>query len=563
MAGDTYRAPMPMPASRVATFQRVYGLGSVFGKTLRDSRGAMLLVTGLLGVILIGGGAAMSSTYGTLAARQELAALSGTMPPILRGLYGNPVNVDTLGGFLSWHYGAYLALIAGLWSVLALSSTLAGEARSGSLDFTAATPRSIRSIALGKIGGHAAAMAAVCALLAAAAWLTGQAFARLPGDGIAVGAALGWAAGIGVKAIAAGSIAFALSTFLGRGAAAGIAGAVMVAGYVLQGYRAVVPAFDALAPATWFSWTANHLPLAGRSDWAAVALTALFGLLLLALGVEAFARRDIGVTLRLPWPRLPGWLVGIGGPTRRSFGDLLPGAAWWGVGLAIYGLVMAAASRSLTDAINAAPDLAAAVRTLVPGIDLTTAAGFLQVAFADLGFVLVGIAVATFVASRSSDESAGRLEMQLASPLTPRRWAASSGVAIGLAIGLVATLLAAAIALGVASTGQDPWQPASGVIVLALYGLGLTGVGVAVAGVFGAGVAAPTVLAIAIGTFLLDFLAPAMNLPGWVEQLALTNHLGSPMVGTWDLVGVIACLVLAVGGVAAGSLAMARRDVGG
>ena len=73
----------------------------------------------------------MASTYGTIETRQELALLSGTLPPVLRGLYGDPINVDTLGGFISWHYGAYFALLAGLWSILALSSTLAGEARRG------------------------------------------------------------------------------------------------------------------------------------------------------------------------------------------------------------------------------------------------------------------------------------------------------------------------------------------------------------------------------------------------------------------------------------------------
>ena len=41
----------------------------------------------------------------------------------------------------------------------------------------------------------------------------------------------------------------------------------MLAGYVVQGYRTVVPVFDTLAGATWFSWTAEHIPLAGRTDW--------------------------------------------------------------------------------------------------------------------------------------------------------------------------------------------------------------------------------------------------------------------------------------------------------
>jgi ABC-2 type transport system permease protein len=73
----------------------------------------------------------------------------------------------------------------------------------------------------------------------------------------------------------------------------------------------------------------------------------------------------------------------------------------------------------------------------------------------------------------------------------------------------------------------------------------------------------PVVLAVTVGTFLVDLLAPVLRLPDWVQQLALTAHLGEPMVGAWDGAGIIACLALAVGGLAVGAWGMGRRDVGG
>ncbi len=337
----------------------------------------------------------------------------------------------------------------------------------------------------------------------------------------------------------------------------------MVAGYVLNSYRTVVPAFDTLAQSTWFSWSAGHIPLAGQSDWPAVALIAIVCVALLAIGVETFVRRDVGVTVSIPTPGLPAALLGIRGPLSRSLGDLLPAAIAWGIGLGLYGLVMAASARSVTDAITAAPDLAQMVRNLVPGIDITTTAGFLQLAFAELGFVLVGLAAATLVAGRCSDETAGRLELPLTTPLTRVRWAAASTIAAWLAIGIVTVLLGASIALGVAATGDDPLQPTVGVLVLAVYGMALAGVGVAVAGLFGPSLGAPTVLAVAIGTFLVDLLAPALRLPDWFEKLALTTHLGEPMVGRWDLAGITICLLLAIGGVTIGAWGMQRRDVSG
>ena len=46
------RAAAPIHA--VPLIQRIYGLGSVFAKTLRDSRRATILVGGVLGLMLIG-----------------------------------------------------------------------------------------------------------------------------------------------------------------------------------------------------------------------------------------------------------------------------------------------------------------------------------------------------------------------------------------------------------------------------------------------------------------------------------------------------------------------------
>ena len=73
-----------VPAPHVPLTRRLYGLGSVFGKTVRDSRLAALLLGGLLVVLVVGGGIAMSSTYGTPETRRELAALTSSLPPVLR-----------------------------------------------------------------------------------------------------------------------------------------------------------------------------------------------------------------------------------------------------------------------------------------------------------------------------------------------------------------------------------------------------------------------------------------------------------------------------------------------
>jgi hypothetical protein len=64
-----------------------------------------------------------------------------------------------------------------------------------------------------------------------------------------------------------------------------------------------------------------------------------------------------------------------------------------------------------------------------------------------------------------------------------------------------------------------------------------------------------------VATYLVDLLAPPLNQPDWVHQLALTAHFGQPMIGQWDLTGVIACVVLFVGGTLLGAWGVTRRDV--
>jgi len=52
-----------------------------------------------------------------------------------------------------------------------------------------------------------------------------------------------------------------------------------------------------------------------------------------------------------------------------------------------------------------------------------------------------------------------------------------------------------------------------------------------------------------------------LKAPDWIHQLALTAHMGQPMVGAWDPAGIVACLVLAVGGLLLGGVGMRRRDI--
>jgi polyether ionophore transport system permease protein len=541
--------------------ERLWGFGSVYAKTLRDSRLATLGVAALVSLTLVAGGSAMSSAYGTPQTRTQMADYASQIPSALVGVYGKPVNVDTLGGFVSWHYAGLFALITGLWCVLALSATLASDVRRGSLEFVLASPMTRRAVALQKLAAHLTALTAAMVIVAASAWLTGLVFGTMPGDGISPPAALAFALRLGLMALLAGSIAFAIAPFLGNRSAAGVAGSIMLGSYVIHGWETAIPAFRSIAGLTWFSWAENHIPLAGSYDWPSQIALAIAAAVLLAIGVEGFVRRDILPANGISLPHSPRRLLGLGGPGARSFGELLPTSLAWGLGLAAFGFVMAAASRSFAEGIRDSPDILKVVQQFFPAMDITSPGWFLEMAFTEFGFVLVGLAAATFVAGWASDETSGRLEMLLATPLTRARFALCGGIASCLAVCLATLLLAGAIGLGAAVAGGDATTPAIGTAALGIYGMALAGIGCALGAIGRPSWAGPGVALFALATFLVDFLVPALNWPDWVHQLSLSAHVGQPMIGAWDGPGMATCLAIAVVGIVVAGAAMRRRDV--
>jgi ABC-2 type transport system permease protein len=548
----------PIPLGR-----RIYGFGSIFGKTLRDSRRAILLVGVLVGLLLIGVSLAIVTEFNTEQSRKDLAAVVAAVPPILAGLAGKPVNVETLGGYLQYKYGTFFPIVASLWSILALGGTLAAEARRGSLEFVAAAPISRRRLALEKVSGHVVAMGLAVACIFLSLVIVGRTASSLPGDEIPIQAAAGYALWFGLVALTAGSVAFALAQFIGRGAAMGVAGAIMFGGFIINGYQAAIPSLAPLADLTWFGWTTDHIPLAGVYNWPSLLLVAAVPIVLFAVGIEAFARRDIGATTAIPSPSLPRALVGLRGPAGRAFGHNLPAALGWGIGLGIFGFLIAGSAGSFADQIAKSPDFVRLLSSIFPGIDFGTVGGFLQLLFVEFGLILVGVAAATLVAGWASDETTGRLEFLLATPRDRFGWVLSAGLGVVGDIVVVVALTVIGIALGAALAGGDVGTPAVGSLVLGLFAIAIAGIGFAVGGLFRAGWAGPVAAIVTIVIWFLDIIVPALGLPDFVHQLALTVHYGLPMLGQWDPVGIVASLGLLVAGLLLGAWGFARRDLRG
>jgi ABC-2 type transport system permease protein len=550
--------------TRPGPVARVIGLGTIYGKTVRDSRRAALVVGGVAALFMFGTGApyGVAPEFSTIELRRQFIAALTSLPLALRGLLGEPISLETMGGFLSWRVGNTLPVLLGLWSVLALSGTLAGEAAKGSLDLLASTPQSRRTIALEKLAGHVTAVAFAMLILAVSLWGVGQAFGSLPGDKIALSSALGQVLMYGLMMIAAGGVAFATAPYVGRTRAMAFGLIALFASYLIYSYASLSPLIDALTPLSFYTWTAGHRPLAGVTDWPSVAFLGGVDAMLLGIGVVAFARRDLGSVANVGWLRLPSLPAGITGPFSRQLADRTAVAIGWGVGMGLYGILIVASASAFSESIGRLPQIAAIVRAIYPGIDLSQPSGVLQLTFFGFGSFIFGLAGASFLAGWASDEGRRRLEVVLSTPRSRASWATQSGLGALAAIAVVTFVVAALIGIAVASQAGDVGAPVAGIAVLGLAAAAFGGVGLAVGGLVRASLAAGVTAFLVIATFLIDTLGAALKLPDAVLQLSIYKHLGQPMAGVFDPVGITISLAMIVGGLTICAIGLTRRDIG-
>jgi ABC-2 type transport system permease protein len=541
--------------------RRLYGFGSIYGKTIRDSRLAFIIAAGLLGGMALVMGAAVANIFPTPQARLEVDKLFTGMPESMINLFGNTWamgdKVGTLGGYMTFKYGAIFALGTALWSIFALSGTLAGEARRGSLDLVAAAPYGKRRIAVEKVAAHLTLLVLTMVILATSITISSKAFGEAElGDTIPPLSSAGFALWAGGIALYFGGLAFALSPLLGRAGSAAVAGLSMAVLWMVTGFDLGGPLVN-LSP---FTWTFDHIPLVGMYDWPPVVLVGIMGLVLLAVGVELFSRRDLGVTLGLSLPGLPAVILGVHGPLSRAFGEQLPRALSWGIGMGLFGAMLASLAGALSDQLSASSAILETFGAIFPGFDLASTGGWLQL-YVELLYIAAGFAGATLVAKWASDETDGRLETVLTTPLTRARWVVAGGIAALLGIVVMTVAFSLGVGLGALSGGLPAAEAMLGSAALGVFATAIVGVGFAAGGLWRTSLAAEIAALVVVATYLVNLLAPPLRLPDWFHQLALTAHLGRPMVGEWDPVGIVACLAMFVGGVLLGAWGMARRDV--
>ena len=182
--------------------------------------------------------------------------------------------------------------------------------------------------------------------------MVGAAFGSLPGDEIPFSAALGQVVLYGVMMLAVGGVAFATAPFVGRTRAMAFGLIVLFASYLIYSYASSRRSSTRSRRSRSSHWTAGHRPMAGVSDWPSVAALAVVDVVLFAIGVVAFERRDLGGVANVGWLRLPSLPAGDRRPVHAASSRTGRAIAIaWGLGIGLYGILIVASAQAFSDSI--------------------------------------------------------------------------------------------------------------------------------------------------------------------------------------------------------------------
>ena len=549
-------------------------LRTVLTKTLRDYRWAIL-----------GWGLGMGFlVYAVYIAFTQLNAsdLSGASLTQLADqfrFFAEPIQLGTPGGYVTFKYGNLLPLFVGIWTVLAGARMVRGEEERGALDLLLATPTSRASLLLQKIGALVIAVLLI-GLLMAVFTIGGMAGAKAHVD---PAAALLYGFDVALTALLFGLLAMVLSQFMGRAAAAGWAGGLMVFFYMIDGLGRTITSLSWLQRLSPFFYYQLSKPLIASYGINGGALVVLAALCVIGVVVAAplFVVRDVGRTVfadvavgavrpaRSTAERSAEALasarrrVSVRGVWLQALRRERSSTLWWILALFLLSFFLVLITRDIESQIQGLLGNNSALDKLLGGQDLNTNAGFL----AGVLFLYLPLLVSLFaglIAYRwASDLDQGRMELVLSTPL-PRwralleRFVAVVIATVGATVGIWVAMLAGAEVSGLSLDFGHVTVAALGLLPLMLVTASLV---YALAGLLKPALVL-TVLTVFLGlSFLIDLLRLLLNLPSWVTSLSIFQQYGSPITKGLDLVPFFGMLVVAAALLLISETEFTQRDV--
>lgn len=498
-------------------------LRSPFTKTLRD--GALSTLGWVVGAGLATLG--LAGMYPFIRDSDAMTDLLGDMPPELMAVFGiDPATFQTGAGYLSAQLYTLIGPIMMIAFAVGLGVAItAKEEHIGTMDMVLSMPLSRTRLILAKLAASTLMAMTVPATMALILIVTNEPLEL----GIPVSGVLATNTGLWLLGMVFAGIAAAIGAFTGSPATArGVALTAAMASWFVTSFESLYTwlGFPAsISPFTWYTLT-NPL----RDPWS----TGFWWLIIGTIGVGAsavwlFSRRDIATELAvLPdvaiirkrskhvKPRA-AWL--LGSVTTKTVWDRRKSVFGWAGGIAVLLLVTFAAwpaiakdSGALTDMLESLPSELFAIFGLTNPEALATPAGFISSrAYLNIGpLIMIIFWVGGFSALVAREETDGRLDIVLSTPISRRRVLLGKAFGLSILAGVITLLLTISGFVGNAmyDTMLEPAHIISANIGLTLLGFFFGGMMLALWSLLGSGGAAAGITsAVAVVSFFLNGLA--------------------------------------------------------
>jgi ABC-2 type transport system permease protein len=467
-------------------------------------------------------------------------------------LQGIPHAVETVGGFVVWDGGWFLQTVVGVWAILVASRLLRGEEENGREEI----------LATGTASGWQRSATAVLAVLAGCLAAGAAVFLAIVWPSKDVVGALLFAAGVaGFAAVMTGVAAVAAQLVATRRKVIAATSAFLGAAFVL---RMVANSGDHRSWVAWltpFGWM-DRLRAFGDDDAVVVLLYVLVTTALVAAALWLRARRDSGAATFASDGEGRSHLTLLQSPVRFAWrlsrGVLLA----WALGISVYAFFVGTLVKAMGDVL--ADDPAYESYLEIMGITKSEIYGGMVAVMSVVIALVISLYAAFRMGAVRAEEDSERAEHLLTRPLTRGRWLGGHLLLGGLSIVLLSVVDAAVMWLGAAVTDApvglaDMVQASANQLpVVLLFGA----LAVAMFGVAPRLTVVVPATAVAIA-YVLSFVGPALDLPGWVTGLSPFYHVALVPVADYALTQGLVMLALTALFTVVGWWAFDRRDLVG
>lgn len=539
----------PAPASRASAADFV-GVGVLVRFLLRRDRVKLPAWTGCLGLFVVYLATALPNVAGTEEDLRGAAQLFAD--PVGRLLIGPGYGFEdpSLERFAANGYGLYFALVAALMSILLVVRHTRLEEQTGRAELVRAN-----------VVGRSAALTATVIVAVLTNLVAGVVvFAAMAGyAGFAIHGSLVFAAGIAATGLAfAGVTTIAVQLSQYARAAAGMAGGVLGLAFLLRaGGDMAAQGGSALSWTSPLAWAQQTAPFV-LDRWWPLALSLAFTVATTAVAYALAERRDLGASRIATRPGAArgsealGTPIGLAGRLHRA------SILGWGISLAVGGLAFGAYAQALLDAFEDLPEV---FIDLFGGGEQEMLAGYLAYMAIFMAFLAGGYAI-TGVQSLRGEETGGRAEPLLATPIGRGAWLLTNLAVIAAAVVVMLSATGLSMGVGAAIVTGDPahlWE-------LTLAGLNqvpavwlVLGLAAMLFGVLPRAVPAAWAL-VAYGVITGTF-GPLLDLPEAALDVSPFAHAAEVPLEAVDPVPLLVLTLIAGAAVAVGAVAFRRRDL--